>query len=155
MQYAYNRHNNFNWFRDSVALNLGYWHPYKCANEKLFRYLLPTFFGPAYHALFPAFSVLKKPRLTHLVSFFNFLSCAYPLIRNDLLRLCTSVRVGHPHFSDIWNLVDIFEVYLPIVSSLSPCIDISLCICSYILFNISFVCFATFACIVLNFVLLQ
>ena len=69
-----------------------------------------------HHAIFPNFDILKKPRLTQLVTFFNFLSCGYPLFRNELLQLAHSVKEGHPFFSDICNLADIFEFYLPIVS---------------------------------------
>ena len=115
IQLAYNPHNNLDWFRNSICLNLGYWHSYKVANEKLFRTFLPTFFGPAYHAIFPTFKIPVKPRLTHMVSFFNFLSCGYPSFRNELLELASTVRPGHRFYHDIQNLVDIFEFYLPIV----------------------------------------
>ena len=117
-QLAYNRHNNLNWFRESICLNLGYWHSYKVANEKLFSTFLPTFFGPAYHAIFPTFKIPVKPRLTHLVSFFNFLSCGYPSFRQELLDLASTVRKGHRFYPDIQNLVDIFEFYMPIVGFL-------------------------------------
>ena len=128
IQLAYNPHNNLNWFRNSICLNLGYWHSYKVANEKLFRTFLPTFFGPAYHAIFPTFKIPVKPRLTHMVSFFNFMSCGYPSFRNALLELASTVRPGHRFYHDIQNLVDIFEFYLPIVGLIFLFLFIPYCI---------------------------
>lgn len=129
LQYVFNPANPLLFYRQNVAVVLGTWHPYKVANENLFYKFLDTFLAPAYHSLFPGHKVKARPRLSHLEDFFGQLSAAYPSFRNRLLQAYANCPVGHPFKSDIQNLHDLFEFFLPLVSFINIIIfSIMLCL---------------------------
>jgi len=126
LQLLYNPANDLAFYRTNFAVVLGTWHPYKVANESLFFAFLPSFLGRAYHAIFPQMKVVGNPQLVHLENFVNILSCAYPTFRPNLIDLVRRTAPNSPFLSVVQNLYDLFEVFLPIVSSVL--IFIFLCI---------------------------
>ena len=102
-------------FSDNFALVLGSWHPYKVATESIYYQNLDSFLGQAFHALFLNHKVRSKPRLSHLEFFFNQLVVSYPTFRDQLLELYSNCPAGHPFKTDIQNLHDLFEFFLPLV----------------------------------------
>lgn len=112
---VYNRINDLDFYSKNFALVLGTWHPYKLATENLYYKFLGAFLGPAFHALCPDHAIYVKPKLSQLESFFSMLSCAYPYFR-PLLLTAYRLANGHGQFdSDIQNLHDFFEFFLPLV----------------------------------------
>lgn len=108
--------NDMGFYQKNFVLCLGTWHPYKVACEKVFHSFLESFFGPVLHSIMPNSTVHAKPRLVHLEDIFSIISCAYPSFRGQLLGLENSLQnLPNRYASDIHNLVDLFEFYLPLV----------------------------------------
>ena len=126
-QLIYNRSNGLEFYQQNFVLTLGTWHPYKVAVENVFFAFLSTFLGPAYHALFPDHSILVKPKLTHLENLFSMLSRAYPHFRRQLLTAYASADETDPFFTDIQNLHDLFEFFLPLVIIIAKFVYFFLC----------------------------
>lgn len=114
-QFIYNPFNDLDFYRKNFVMILGTWHPYKLAVENTFFKFLPTFLGPAYHALFPESKIMFKPKLSQLEHFFSMLACAYPFFRTQLLAVFAQSNPQQRFYSDIQNLHDLFEFFLPLV----------------------------------------
>lgn len=114
-QLVYNTNNPLHFFSQNLALVLGTWHPYKLCSENIYQKFLHTFLGPAFHTLFPTSAIKVKPRLSQLEHFFSLLSRAYPLFRQELMLAVLHMDTQQRFYSDLWNLFDIFEFFLPLV----------------------------------------
>jgi hypothetical protein len=67
----------YKFFSKRLVLFLGTWHIFKVAAEVLWRSYLNTFIGPSFHQLFPQATILKKPKLSHIIHFFCLLMLSY------------------------------------------------------------------------------
>lgn len=125
---VYNPLNDLDFYSQNFALILGTWHPYKLATENLYYKFLGTFLGPAFHALCPDYKIYVKPKLSQLENFFSMLSCAYPYFRPLLMMAFRRANGQNQFDSDLQNLHDFFEFFLPLV-------------CLVVICEVSFKCF--------------
>lgn len=127
--------------KSKVFVHLGWWHPYKHANELLWKVgfytllqspswltvvqkFLPTLLGPAFHCLFPKSKCRKSPRLTAMVYFFGQLTLAFKKSQRSFRALLSwakkSPNLNISYDSHIKNLKLFFHFLLPAVCSLLP-----------------------------------
>jgi hypothetical protein len=91
-------------------------HPFKIVVELIYSSFFSTFMAPLFHALFPDATVLKKPRLQQILSFFRLIMSAYSEIRLRMLHFSEffDAHPNHRNAIHFLNLVDLLEFYIPV-----------------------------------------
>ena len=105
-------------FRKYTSLSLAWWHSYKWVAKQLFKVFSSDFFAPYYHHLFPtqAFHV-DKLSLSGISTYMTYMRLAYPAFRTALKEALKTANLSFRQKTLLRNLQDIFECYIPVVST--------------------------------------
>jgi hypothetical protein len=98
-----------------VCIFLGTWHPFKVVCEAIQKHFLCTFLAPAFHAIFPDFTMLSKMRLSQLLHLINMLMLSYPKWKDKLKSMVDSTSNQSRMFGHLQKLTLLFEYFLPVV----------------------------------------
>lgn len=95
---------------------MGKWHPNKEIAELLWKRYCPSVFAPCFHALFPTTTCYEKPKLLSLQVMYSYCLLAYPEFARELRDTIAEAEASNNRYlSDLLNLQDLFEIYLPTV----------------------------------------
>ena len=83
-KWCYNPRNDLSHLKTSVSMWLGFWHTYKELCHNIWCYGLKSLFGPSLHHLWPNQSIMLKPKLGHLETYFTWFSLAYQNVKEML-----------------------------------------------------------------------
>ena len=112
--------------RAQMCPTLGLWHPYKAAMEAVWKRFLPSFFAPAFHALFPDAQCFLKPKLVSITVFFTYMRLLYPGIQSTLYEAIEDSSLSAEKRENLLALRDVFEFFIPMVRSFPLRFDYSL-----------------------------
>jgi hypothetical protein len=100
------------------VLILGTWHPFKMACELIQQTFLFTFFGPAFHSLWPEFTILKKMKLPQILHLFNLVLFSYKYWKKDFIELWKEQCINNPlqkHENHLWKFRLLLDYFIPVV----------------------------------------
>lgn len=102
---------------DRLSMWMGSWHIFKNAAERVFTVFLSPFLAGAIHSIAPGNKIFTSPRLVEVLGMFLRLRFAYPSFKSLLLQSLQSQNVSDDSKSVLLNMKDLFEFFIPTVSS--------------------------------------
>jgi hypothetical protein len=106
--------------RKYVSCSLAWWHNYKWAQHRLCTVFGNDFIAHFFHSMFPD-SPFLSDKMSHpaLSTLLSIMRLAYPQFRQNLVDAIANddQQLSIRSRNLLQNLFDMFEVYLPIVSS--------------------------------------
>jgi hypothetical protein len=111
-KWVYNPNNRIPGSR-STAVVLGFWHTYKELATLIYQRSIKYLFGPILGKLFSNSSILLKPKLGHIETYFNWFMLVFPLIKEKLYDGITNSSDSTRNI--LKNIRFLFESAIPFV----------------------------------------
>ena len=112
-KWLYNQNNHIPG-SNSTAVILGFWHTYKELATLIYRRSIKYLFGPVLGSLFKNSTLLLKPKIGHIETYFNWFMLLYPLIKDILEKYIKEAKNTSKKI--LKNIKFLFESAIPFVS---------------------------------------
>lgn len=106
--------------RQWLCVSLGVWHPYKQANNVIWKHWGRRILGPYFNHLVPNANFFEKPKLVTMATFFSYIRLAYPRFQSMLIEAIKSARSKGDAvaLSTLVDLRALLTFFIPVVP---PC----------------------------------
>ena len=105
--------------RNLLCAQLGIWHPAKHCCEVIWRKHARHLLTRLWHSIYPEMTLIRKPSLAQLLTFFTQLKLAYSMVRDTVIKHMQS-NMGSAVDKNMRQLLfDLFEFFIPVVRQLA------------------------------------
>ena len=105
----------FSKLKERCCFFLGTWHPYKTFAQRIWIKFFSDVFAPVFHVLFPKNKCFLKPKLQSVITMFIYISMAYKIQRQNILKILNKIDRESESFNLGQNFITLFEFLLPTV----------------------------------------
>ena len=116
--------------RKYTGWSLAWWHNYKWATYRILLVFGPDFLGPLFHRIFPDRQFdCRKMSVPSATAVLSYVRLSYSNVRADL---DAAIKLGNAvppnQMIMLMNLRDLFEYFIPTVSSFDGLVVVLLCV---------------------------